>query len=489
MLTAKRNSLLPDVSQIWILSVLVAFEVITMGFLLFAQPVTLIYYAAILLVPVFILLLPIEPTIGLVAMIVTTGLDYFGVIAFSKEAQYSRFTYFHIAIALTMVSTVLNMIARKRFTIPSFNIFPPLLCFIVMYAISFSRTVPGAATDGLITLARVALLSCVIFVVAININSRRKVAVIAASMIFTTLVLSGMTLYQIFNEGTFFAPIVIKVANTIGLPVFRASATFTNPNSLACFMMVGAVVSFALIFHKDSALALRILIFLAVIIINLGLIASFSRGGWVSTLFAVSLIVVFHKKWSYFGYFGIFLLICLVIISVKVPRLWEVVFERFGSIFNAEDDASSSGRIALIKTGIWMWMDHPIFGVGLRSFPVLFDKYIDPSMPQVLSEVREAHTIQFEILAEFGLVGVTIASWLFFTILLHGYRSIKTISDNFLKCMQIGLLSLFLGFIVNFTFATDITNNMFWMTIGMIYVVPILDKNLSQTRAVTPPNA
>jgi O-antigen ligase len=100
---------------------------------------------------------------------------------------------------------------------------------------------------------------------------------------------------------------------------------------------------------------------------------------------------------------------------------------------------------------------------------------MDPDMPQGMIFVKEAHTIQAKILAEQGLIGITVAFWLFFTILFHGIRSIKPIKDDFLKNTQIGLTALFIGFIVNFTFASDPFNNMFWITIGFLYAVPLVD--------------
>lgn len=466
------------ISPMKTLFILIALELLTMWFFLFTEPVSIIYYVAIMLVPVFIILIPVEPTIGLAAMVITTGMDYFGSVS-SGPSNYGTFTYFHLAMILTFISTGLNIMARRKFTLPSLSIFPPLICFLLMYVISFTRTPSSAAADALFTIARILMLSTLIFVAVTVIDTRQKLYALIGVIILTTVVLSSMTLYQMFNEGTFFAPIVIKMANTIGLPVFRASATFMNPNSLACFLMVGAAIAFAAMFIKENPFYLKVIIFLSVLVINLGLIASFSRGGWVSTFFAFSLIVIFHRKWSYFWYLGLFLFFCLIIISIKVPRLWEVVFERFGSIFNAQEDASSSGRLALIKTGIWMWMDHPIFGVGLRAFPALYDQYLDPSMPQVLSHVHEAHTIQAEILAEFGLIGLSVASWLCFTVVFEGIRTINRMQSNVLRCLQIGFVSLFAGYIMNFTFATDITNNIFWLTVGLIYTVPQLDNQTS----------
>ncbi len=362
--------------------VLIALEITTLCFLLFGDLEAKILYAAILLVPLVIIIIPLEPCLGLALMILTTGLDFLGVIAKDTSAQYLRFTYFHLATLVTFASAATNLILQKKITIPSINIWPPLIIFLIMYAVSLTRT-PNI-NDALFTMARVFMLSLTVVVIVLSVNKRWKVLFVTGTMIAVPLAVAIITLYQLYTEGSFFAPIVIKVANAIGLPVFRSTGTFTNPNNLACYLMIGVVLTFSLMFIRNVPKLGRLLLLAILIVITLGLIASFSRGGWLSTIAAVACIVAFHKKWFYFGYFAVFVMICVFIVSIKMPNLWEVVFERFGTIFNAVDDASSVGGISLIKSSIWMWMDQPIFGVGLRGFPYLFPDYIDPSCPCAL---------------------------------------------------------------------------------------------------------
>ena len=123
-----------------------------------------------------------------------------------------------------------------------------------------------------------------------------------------------------------------------------------------------------------------------------------------------------------------------------------------------------------------MWQDHPILGVGVSGFQKLSYQYQDPNMPAALVWVRDAHTWQAKILAEQGLVGITIAVWLFMTILFDGFRSLKSMTDIYLKNTEIGMIALFCSFIVNFVFACDPFNNAFWITLGMIYAVILTDR-------------
>ncbi len=178
----------------------------------------------------------------------------------------------------------------------------------------------------------------------------------------------------------------------------------------------------------------RTLLVTILVVITLGLIASFSRGGWVSTICAMACIVAFHKSVLYFGYLAIFVLICVLIVSIKVPNLWEVVFERFGTIFNAAEDASSVGRIALIKSSIWMWMDYPIFGVVSGDF-----RFYSPNISIHRCRMCSpsfARRIRFRLKSLRNSVSSALLypPGCFFTILFHGYRSFRTMKSDILRC-------------------------------------------------------
>jgi O-antigen ligase len=241
-----------------------------------------------------------------------------------------------------------------------------------------------------------------------------------------------------------------------------------------------------MIFLKKITPFLKYVLLFCLLISTIALAATFSRGGWVSTMAALLVIVCFYKKWHYFWYFIGFVVAALIGISVFIPEVWELVFDRFASIFIPSEDASSSARVSLIKASISMWKDHPIVGVGLRGFPEYYYTYIDPDMPHALADVRESHTLQTEILAEQGLVGFSIAVWLFFTIVFHAYRSIMSIRDDFLRNAEIVFLSLFFGFMANFVFSSDLYNNTFWVVVGMLYTIPLIEQYASPDRINVP---
>lgn len=460
--------------------ILVGFETITMLIFLYGDLVkygNLIFYAyfiGIILTPLFLLLIPIEPTIGIVLMLLATGFDFLGRIVETTTRIRFNFTYFHIALFVTFISTFLNLVLRRRTVIRSVNLWPPLIVFLLVlsYTLIYTPDFP----QGAYTFTRIVVMGLLTLIVIECVDKIWKVKLLISSMIIIPVGISILTVYQLVTEGAFYAPKVVKMATTLGLAVYRSTGTFENPNQLACFLMIGIIVPFGMLFLKNQNIVTKLLLIAALIVTSIGIVTTFSRGGWVSSIVGLAVIVALHKKWSFFYIFIGIVILMTVVLSIKIPQLWEVVFDRFGSIFNPLADDSSSSRVSLLKTGIWMWQDHPLFGVGMRGFPKLYYDYVDPNMPHILIEVNEPHTIQVEILAEEGLIGFVVATWLFFTVFFHGFRTSLRMKNDYLRSVQIVSFALLFAFIVNFTFATDLTNNSFWITVGMLYAVPLVEK-------------
>ena len=463
---------------------LVAFELLIFlvlyigDYFLYNNLIFYAYMVGILLTPIFLIIIPLEPTIGLVLMFIATGFDFLGRIAEQSGDVNFNLTYFHLALLVTLVSTFLNLLLRRRTVIRPVNLWSPFILF--LFVLSYSLIYTPNFLGGAIVFARIAVMGLIALIVIEAIDKKWKLTFFVWGMILVPVGGAMLTLYQLVTQGSFYAPKVVKMATSLGLAVYRSTGTFSNPNKLACFLMVGIVFAFGMMFVKEYNFTTKLLLFISLIVSSIGILSTFSRAGWLSTLAGLILIVMLHKKWWFFVVFMILVVLSTIVLSIKIPQLWEAIFDRFASIFDPSSDNSSSSRLSLIKSGIWMWQDHPLFGVGLRGFPKMYYDYVDPEMPQILLDVNEPHTIQFEILAEEGIIGLVVATWLFFTVFFHGIRTTSRIVNPFLRNIQITSISLVIAFIVNFTFATDMTNNSFWMIVGLVYAIPFIDRELSE---------
>jgi len=452
----------------------VLFEIAAMAVLFFGDNEAILYFSVIVFVPILLLFIPIEPLLGLPLMFIATGFDFFAQIT-RDDAELFNFTYFHIVMFITFLSVFMKSCTNRKLSIPSIPLWPPLIAFMIVMLISTIYT--PYFMLGFMEFVRLVVLAFLSFALIISIDSKKKVKFVVWSYVLIPLSVALFTIYEILTEGAFFSSQVSRVATELGIAVYRSTGTFHNPNQLACFLMIGITLSFSVLIIEKTSIFFKVIMFIIIGTTSIALVTSFSRGGWLSTFIAVAFILIIKKKWSYVSLFGGVFALMLIILSIKFPHIILSALDRFGSIVNPFSEDSSSSRISLIKSGIWMWQDHPLLGVGAGGFRYHAFDYIDPNMPRVLTSVRDAHTLQAKILAEQGIIGFSIAMWLFATIFFDAIRNIKAMKEGYLKNVLIGFFSLFMGFVVNFTFASDLHNNVFWITIGVIYAIPIVYKN------------
>ncbi|MFC1650089.1 O-antigen ligase family protein [Candidatus Latescibacterota bacterium] len=456
---------------------LVILEMVTMAVFLTGDIIIIGIFAAIVLTPVFLFLIPVEPVLTVPFLFIATGLHFFALIT-KREDTWYNLTYFHIAALVTLMSVFANFLLKRKKTIPSCSLWPPVIVLLSLMAFSLIYT--PLFVDGFMDFSRLIILCIITFSMIMIIDSKWKVKFVMMSYVIIPICVSLATVYDILTGGEFYKSQVLKVATELGIHVYRSTGTFHNPNDLATFLMVGIIVSFGLLFIKKMNIFIRTFLIVCILISSAGLIATFSRGGWLSTFAGCFFLILIHRKWSYMGlFFGIFGLMFLIM-SIKFPEIVLSAFGRFATIFDPSNEASSSSRISLMKTGISMWKDNPIFGVGSAGYSYYAIDYMDPNMPRGEVDVILPHTLQIKILAEEGLAGLTAATWFFFTVLFDGLRVIKTIKDDFLRNSQIILTSLFVAFIVCFTFNSDMHHNIFWITIGVMYANSLVSQKMQR---------
>jgi len=470
------NSSVIDTRKLFCL--LALFEFVTMVIVLVAEPMDILLYFVVVLMPVFLLLLPIEPLLGVPFIFIATGFDFFAQITKSAEHEY-RFTYFHIIMVVTFASIFLNHFLKRRVIIPSCSLWAPVIAFLSLLAVTLIYT-PNFFY-GFMEFIRLAVLCAFCFAFIICVNTISRVKIVVWSYILVPFGSALYTFYEIVTEGEFYKSQIIRVATELGLKVYRSTGTFHNPNDLACFLMIGIIIGFGLLFVRKGGFFIKLFILSTIGVTSVAIIATFSRAGWLSTICAVFLIVYLNRRWSYLFLLGGLLVLMLAFVAVRSPEIVLSAVHRFSMIFSIVGEASASARLSLIRMGLWMWQDHPVFGVGAGGFAYLAYDYLDPNMPRALLDVVFPHTLQAKILAEEGLIGITIAVWFFVTVVFEGIRSVRRISNEYLKTVEISLLALFVAYIINFTFAADLHNNIFWITVSMIYAVPLVDLSIARS--------
>jgi O-antigen ligase len=159
----------------------------------------------------------------------------------------------------------------------------------------------------------------------------------------------------------------------------------------------------------------RLICRIAIVVIIMVIIISFSRGGFVGMLAVGATMWLFSTKKARNVAIG--LAITLFGGSLIVSMLPDKYGARLDSMF----DPNNSTRVERLRS--WeiariMWAHNPIFGVGAAQFPWNVENYermtsywIDEIRTKSLAG-RQVHSLYFSLLADMGLVGCTVMALL-----------------------------------------------------------------------------
>jgi probable O-glycosylation ligase (exosortase A-associated) len=177
-------------------------------------------------------------------------------------------------------------------------------------------------------------------------------------------------------------------------------------NHLAIALLMALPLGVFLVRHQAQNKWLRIGLWASIALIALAVVASYSRGAFLSIIcVAIYLWWKTEKKMIT----GLLILPLLPLIFLAMPESWH---ERMASIQNYEQDASAMGRLNAWTYAVNVANDN-ITGAGMQSWTsASFAIYApDPSM------VVAAHSIYFSVIADHGWIGLLF----FLTIFIGGF--------------------------------------------------------------------
>ena len=281
---------------------------------------------------------------------------------------------------------------------------------------------------------------------------------------------------------------------------FRAFGTFGQPNPFGGFMGIALPLAIAggvgqlritarnwqqrSRLDSTNLFALAAYTF-ATILLAAALVASWSRGAWlgfaVSTLimvitmprrlaqgliFALGLSVVLGALWS------TGLLPNSVVARLTTAATDLVTFTDVRGINFTPTNYAVVERLAHWQAAIDMAKDHPIFGIGLGNYEVVYDHYRLINWEDALGH---AHNQFLNLLAETGLIGL-VAYLLFWLGIFRLTWTIRRHPDQSARMMGIGLLGCWSYIAVHSLFDNLYVNNLFLHIGVLLSVLAILHR-------------
>lgn len=229
-----------------------------------------------------------------------------------------------------------------------------------------------------------------------NIKNKKELHLIILLIILTAVVIGLYAIYQ-YSTGVETARSWIDPSRFKSIST-RVYATFDNPNVLAEFLVLIIPLPFALFMYSSSTL-LKTFYILFTIIMGLGLLFTYSRGGWLGLLFAAVILILLRERK---------LLIVFLILLLLAPLLLPSgVMERAATITDLSE-SSNAYRMTIWLSSVRMLKDFwwRGIGLGLPSFQKIYPNYMIQGTPAVHS-----HNLFLQIALELGIMGLVFFVW------------------------------------------------------------------------------
>ena len=268
--------------------------------------------------------------------------------------------------------------------------------------------------DAQVELLQITLCAVAFLVTANHLKdaSTRKIFLVA--LIVILLFESSYAIYQSMTKS-------IMVLGWEKPEVYRGrgSGTFICPNNTAALleMGLGLVLAVAVLVkvRRDSLerfVVQKLLVCYAALMAVAGVIVTYSRTGWMATLTALLMILLWVDRRRRAGWIimaialGGILMIAVAAWKFDPVRQYIVktfsVKQQSGGRTIALEDASLGGRIYMWGGTLKMIQERPLLGYGLASWQWFYTRF---KSPQIETHAEHTHNEFLNLAADYGLAG------------------------------------------------------------------------------------
>ena len=350
-----------------------------------------------------------------------------------------------IAYGAAAILWVGRMVYRKRYEIPKTPLDGYLLAFVAAEGLSliFSYNKPQSL---LFMYHRVTLLPLIAIMLG-NIRSTRMLKILFGTLITSMLVVSLWSLRDLSTH----LPEYLMFQRRMNVMQMYMTA--------GGMMMFGLLLLLPFVIHPKTPSKLRWFALASLVPMATNLLFTFTRSAWLGFLTGAIVIGAFRAK-------KIFLPLVLIVVTVVTLASPEMK-ERMSSIFNPYHPNNIT-RLHMWETGIKIFEDHPIVGVGDIGIEQVWDFYAPPEN----ESVGHLHNNLMMWLVTLGSIGFIVLVALFVRAWIAMSRIEKKLHDNwFLGSVALGCLAVMAGFHMNGLFEYNFGDAeiiiVVWVIVGM----------------------
>lgn len=234
-----------------------------------------------------------------------------------------------------------------------------------------------------------------------------------------------------------------KIVETAGLGLLRVNSILPEPAHFAASIMPATFIAILNIFNKEYFYLSK---WKSLIIIS-SVLLSFSVVAYIGVIIAFMLIICNYKRFKYLAFGAILISAFMLFTYTYVPevkiRVDDSISALMGEVTLEEVNLSTFALYSNVLVAYNSLINNPIFGSGLGSHAISYDKYIgsivDINKPGfVLVNRQDANSLFLRLISETGLLGTIIV----FYFILKFYVSIN--KDKYFWIISNSVMCLFL---------------------------------------------
>jgi O-antigen ligase len=207
-------------------------------------------------------------------------------------------------------------------------------------------------------------------------------------------------------------------------------------------------------------------------ILGIAVLFSFVRGSWLGILGLLAYLAYRQRNfWNVKTVLALTLLGIVGLAVVTALGLGHLFQARFENLFD-RNYVTNNSRIDRWMAALGMWRHYPILGAGLGCYPDLYPMFIYYIHAFERNIRMGAHSIFFEILAEMGLVGLSVYFWAVAAFFRETAKLFWLAGENVEgRALAMGLESMMVVYlihgVVNNLGPSDKIDIAFWTTMGL----------------------
>jgi O-antigen ligase len=309
---------------------------------------------------------------------------------------------FLVVQALTL--GVLLVWAMRLWISPKPQLLWPPLCWVVLgftlYAVAryFTADIEYVARQEMIQVVMYAFLFCAI---VNNLYRQEFSQIIGFTLIFLAMGISAYAIFQFFTHSE-------RVWNLVAMYPGRGTGTYISPDNLACFLAMILPLALAYLLAGRIMPMTRIVLGYVALVILVGIVMTFSRGGWVACAVALLAMLGIFIASRHHRLPALVLLVILLagggIFFAKYLKHTGSYVQRVGRVL---DNQSAAVDYLDMRGDLWvvavqMWRDNFWWGAGPAHFNYRYPAY-RPARIQMQPD--RAHNDYLNLLADWGTAG------------------------------------------------------------------------------------